>query len=205
MSTSGATSGNPPAGTPIPPAKPADAPLDDVLDQKPTSGTPRNWIFAWAILGVLALLCQAIFRLAPLAWEPVRDGTLTPLLWVFYVGWGVMNLYLEGYKGFQKKFVPRVLARAHHIALYPKSAPLLLAPAYAMAFFGATRRARIAAWAVTGAVLVAILIVRALPQPYRGIIDVGVVLGLGWGTLVLIVGAARRLLGTAPTGDPEVS
>jgi hypothetical protein len=118
--------------------------------------------------------------------------------------WIVMSAYLEGYRGFQQKFVPRVLARAHHLAEHPEPLAAVLAPAYAMAFFRATVRARIAAWGVTFLVMVAIFVVREFSQPWRGIVDVGVVVGLTWGLVCLLVGAAKRIFGHVPTGDPEL-
>jgi hypothetical protein len=46
--------------------------------------------------------------------------------------------------------------------------------------------------------------VRLLPQPWRGIVDAGVVVGLTWGTISLVVFCIQAL--TAPTFaiSPEV-
>lgn len=166
--------------------------------------TPRQGLFLWAVVGVTALLVQAMARLGTIAWEGLTSGQMTAGQYALCAGWVVMNGYLEGYRGFQKKFVPRVLARAHHLASHPQPLSTVLAPLYAMAFFRATTRAKGAAWGVTMLVVLAIFAVRALPQPWRGIIDAGVVVGLGWGTLVLVAGAVARLTGAPPSADPEV-
>lgn len=132
------------------------------------------------------------------------SGEMTPWQYGVCAIWSLMNAYMEGYRGFQKKFVPRVLARAHHLAQSPDTLGVVLAPLYAMAYFRATVRAKIAAWGVTGLVIIAITLVRALAQPWRGIVDAGVVVGLGWGLVALLLGVTARLSGRAPSGDPEL-
>ncbi len=164
----------------------------------------RTGLYLWAVCGVLALLGQAILRLGSIAWEALSSGDMTTLQYGVGAVWITMNAYLEGYRGFQKKFVPRVLARAHHLATRPEPLASVLAPLYAMAFFSAARRAKIAAWGVTLLVLMAITVVRTIPQPWRGVIDAGVVVGLMWGVTSLVWGAIARLSGEIPKGDPEL-
>jgi ABC-type Fe3+ transport system permease subunit len=73
-----------------------------------------------------------------------------------------------------------------------------------MAYFQAKARARRSAWILTSIILLAVAVVRRLPQPWRGIIDAGVVAGLGFGAIALGVAAIRALReGTSP-GDPEL-
>lgn len=162
-------------------------------------------LFLWAVLGVMALLIQAILRLSSITIEALSSGEMTSLQYGMCAVWSLLNAYMEGYRGFQKKFVPRVLARAHHLALHPEPLSAALAPLYAMAFFRATLRAKIAAWGVSCLVIVAITLVRAIAQPWRGIIDAGVVVGLSWGLVALVVGAVTRLSGRTPEGDPELA
>ncbi|MCH2110443.1 MAG: hypothetical protein MK135_14060, partial [Polyangiaceae bacterium] len=137
-------------------------------------------IFLWAILGVFALLIQALVRLIPYTVQAIRDG-LTPTQWLILIAWTGANLYMEGYRGFQKRFVPRVLARAHHLEKQPQPHHVILGPFFAMAYFHSSRRAKIAAAIVTVLVLLAIIAVRQLAQPWRGIVDAGVIAGLTWG------------------------
>lgn len=162
-------------------------------------------LYLWAVLGVTALLTQAIARLSAITWEALTSGEMTPWQYVVCAVWSLMNAYMEGYRGFQKKFVPRVLARAHHLALHPDTFAAVLAPFYSMAYFRAALRAKIAAWGVTCLVLIAITLVRTIPQPWRGIIDAGVVVGLSWGVVALLFGIVARLSGQNPEGDPELS
>ncbi len=156
------------------------------------------------MFGVLALLGQAIYRLLPLALEPLQTGMLSRFEFALYVGWSLANAYLEGYRGFQRRFSPRVVARAAYLGQNPKPWHVAFAPLFCMSFFHASRRGLISAWGMTTFVLLAIALVRMVPQPWRGIIDAGVVVGLVWGvvsTLLLWVGL---LAGQAPASSGEL-
>jgi len=59
----------------------------------------------------------------------------------------------------------------------------------------ATRKRLIVSWILLGTILLVVFLIRLLPQPWRGIIDGGVVAGLGLGTLSLIYFYLRTLLG----------
>ena len=58
-------------------------------------------------------------------------------------------------------------------------------------------------WVFIGALVLLIWWVRSLAQPWRGIVDGGVVLGLVWGLAVIWVLFVRYLLGAKipPPGD----
>ena len=124
--------------------------------------------------------------------------------WTVSILWTLANCYLEGYRGFHRRFVPRVVARAHKLSREPSLTHPVLAPLFAMAFFLAARKARLSAWGVTIAVLLAIFVVRKVPQPWRGVIDMGVVAGLVVGAVSLIVSAFFAYRGTALLSDPEL-
>lgn len=147
----------------------------------------RPLVYGWAVVGVLVLLVQGLVKLIPVAAEAIR-GPLSPLesfcLWTFVA----INLYLEGYRGFQLRFVPRVVARALHLARMPNVGAwsVVLAPFFAMGFFHARRRARLSAWILSGLIALAVVLVRKLPYPWRGVVDAGVVAGLGYGTVVFV-------------------
>lgn len=181
-----------------------DSPLK-TAHAETSEGLSGTGIFVWAILGVLALLGQAIFRLTQVTLEAFNSGLMTSTQWVVCCVWVVANCYMEGHRGFHLKFVPRVLARAHHLAEHPQPFRVLVAPLFAMAFFSASKKAKAAAWGVTVLVILAIWLVRSLDQPLRGIIDAGVVAGLAWGATSLLVGAIGRLLGKAPSGNPQLN
>jgi hypothetical protein len=167
-----------------------------------TPTRPRGFwfyvIFVWGLCGVLALFARALVRLAPMAWQPVADGSLSALQVGIYVAWVVFNAYSEGYRAFQKSFCPRVVGRAHHLASHPRLSHALLAPLYCLSLFHANRRGLIVAWVMLAVITALVFLLRITPQPWRGIIDGGVVVALAWGALVLIVLAAKALAGSPP-------
>jgi hypothetical protein len=113
--------------------------------------------------------------------------------------------YAEGYRGFQKAFSPRVAARALYLKKNPCLLHVLLAPFFCMGFFHASRRRKITSFSVTSGIIVLILLVRLLPQPWRGIIDAGVVVGLAWGLISLIIFSYQAFTQKEFKYSPEVS
>ncbi len=103
--------------------------------------------------------------------------------WVFLSVWIPFMAYSEGYRGFQLRFSPMVVSRAWHLAVRDKPEPwkLLLAPLFAMGFFCASRKRLLTSWLLTVAIVGFVWCARQLPQPWRGLVDIGVVVGLGWG------------------------
>lgn len=129
---------------------------------------------------MVALLGYAIWRLAPRALESLQS----PLAWhhwTFLVVFAIFMLVAEGYRGFQKKFSPRTAARIRHLREHPKPLHVLLAPAFCMGYFHARRRTRITAISLTLGIVLLVVLVSYLPKPWRGLVDFGVVLGLGYG------------------------
>lgn len=141
----------------------------------------------WGAGGVFALLTYAVVRLAPIGWEPVAEGGLSFLHWAAYAASVGLFMYAEGYRAFQKGFSPRVAARAHALRQDPRPIRVLFAPFFCMALFAATRRRLIVSWCVSLGVVGLVVLVRQLPQPWRGIIDMGVVAALAYGALCLAV------------------
>lgn len=162
------------------------------------SPRPLSWagklIALWGIAGVLALLGQAIVRLAPLALEPLRDHSMSTPQWGLYAAWTLFNAYAEGYRGFQKAFAPRVVARAVHLGHHPRPLHVLLAPMFCMAMFHAKKKNLILAWGLLTGIILLVTAVRMLPQPWRGIVDGGVVVGLLWGVVSIVVMFACALM-----------
>jgi len=135
---------------------------------------------AWSIAGITLLIGSAIERLAPRVSDAFRAG-LTPLMWTALVLWCIFMLVGEGYRGFQKQFAPRVAARTWHLAQQGRVADLLLAPLYSAGYYHASRRRIMTSWSVTAGIVLLIVIVSHVSQPWRGIIDTGVLLGLVYG------------------------
>ncbi len=137
---------------------------------------------AWGIGGVLLLLTFAIFRLAPMALE-LENSSMSLLHWSALVFSVIYMAYAEGYKGFHLGFAPRVVARARYLGANPRPLHVLLAPLFCMGYIYATRKRQILSFALTSMIICFVLIARMLPQPWRGIVDAGVVVGLVLGIL----------------------
>lgn len=140
----------------------------------------RAFGFAWGIAGVLAMLSFAVYRLAPIAFElrGLQLSLLQSAALVFSVAY---MSYAEGYKGFYKGFSPRLIQRAVFLRNNPRWLHVLLAPAFCMGYFYATRRRKILSIGLTVVVMGFVVVARQLPQPWRGILDAGVVAGLSVG------------------------
>lgn len=161
-------------------------------------------LFLWAVGGVVLLLGRALHRLAPVALEPLTEGRLSTAQLALYIAWCVLNGYTEGHRGFEKRFVPRVLGRVAYLLRNKTPLRVILAPFFAMGYFAAKRRALLSAWGVSLAVVLAVVVVRAIPQPWRGIIDAGVVVGLGYGLGALLIFSVALWRGRFTPPDPEV-
>ncbi len=157
----------------------------------------------WGLAGVLLLLASAIYRLTPLA----IDAFSYDWLWYHWFAFILIVLfmaYVEGYRAFQQAFSPRVAARARYLRDHPNTLHTLLAPFFCMAYFHAPRRRRITSISVTAGIVVLVILVRLLSQPWRGIIDGGVVVGLAWGLVSLAVFAYQALSAGRFPYAPEV-
>lgn len=115
--------------------------------------------------------------------------------------------YVEGYKGFQRKFSPLVVSRS--FTIQPSLSTIhhvILAPFYSMGLFHATRKRMIVSWSVSIGVAAIVAAVKRFPYPWRNIVDAGVVVGLTWGTVSILGGYIISLVtGIAPIGvDPSL-
>jgi hypothetical protein len=112
--------------------------------------------------------------------------SLTLWQWLIMLAWFTYMLWAEGYKGFHLAFAPRVVVRASYLANNPKPLHVLLAPLFCMGYIHATPRRRIMSIGLSLMIVCFVLLARMLPQPWRGIVDVGVVAGLivGVGSIV---------------------
>ncbi len=158
----------------------------------------------WGSLGVVAILASAIVRLAPLAFAPIGDGSLAPRHVLAYVVSVVLMAYAEGYRGFHTRFSPRVVARALALATASRWWWLLFAPIFCMSLFHATRRGKVVAWGVLLMVATLVVLVRGVPQPWRGAIDAGVVVGLSLGSLSILWYLVACFRGVAPPVSAEL-
>ena len=140
----------------------------------------------WGIAGVLLLIGAAMVRLTRVGLAAF-DYPLQVHHWAFLVVFLLFMLISEGYRGFQKSFAPRVASRARELQLDPRALPALLAPLFCMGFIYATRNRMLRSYGLAGMIVIFVLIVRQLPEPWHGLVDVGVAGGLLWGVLAVIV------------------
>ncbi len=157
---------------------------------------------AWGVLGLSLLLGSALYRLYPYAQE-LCGMDFGWIHWVALAASLVFMGYAEGYKGFHLKFSPRVAARALYLKQNPTWARVLFAPLFCMGFFHATRKRKIVSYCLTLMIVGLIVWVKTLTQPWRGIVDAGVVLGLGWGLVSIWIFAVQAFFGKGFNVSPE--
>lgn len=159
----------------------------------------------WGVFGFVLVLVQAIYRLTPLAIEPIVDEQLDRWwLWALFSASIVFNGFAEGYRGFQNNASPRIVARALYLAENPTPLRVALAPVFCVGLFHATRKRLIVSWCLYAGLIAVIIGVRQLAQPWRGIIDAGVVVGLTWGTISVLVYFAKAARGEPMPVPPDV-
>ena len=152
-------------------------------------------ITTWALSGVGLMLLEAVARMGVRTVRLLREGLDAPacLALVLVV---TLFCYAEGYRALQKRFVPHVVARAVAFGASASGClPVLAAPLHAMSLMGATRRELARAWLGVALIVAAVFLVRALPSPWRGIVDAGVTAALVWGLVALVVALAKVLVG----------
>jgi hypothetical protein len=116
---------------------------------------------------------------------------LNAVHWLALIASVLFMAYSEGYRGFQKGYSPRLARRLLHVRDHGNLIQCLLAPLYVMGYFGATRRRLIVTYLLTILIISFIVLFRHIPQPWRGVLDAGVVVGLIWGIIATLVAAGR--------------
>jgi hypothetical protein len=157
----------------------------------------------WGFLGIFALFGYAIVRLSQIgidAW----DMPFTWYNWLGLVVWILFMAYNEGYKGFQKGFSPRVAARTAYLYKHPSLLRLVLAPLFCMGFFHISRKRQILTFSLTLMIFGLVQLVSLLEQPWRGIVDLGVVIGLAWGLVTLSLFSVQALTQDDYPHSPDV-
>lgn len=147
----------------------------------------------WGLAGVFILLGYAIVRLSVVA-AAAFTADLQWYHWLTTIGMVVLLGYAEGYRGFQKSFSPRVAARLRY--LYRNPHPwlyTLFSPFFCIGYFAIQRRRQIVICSLTLGIILLVQLVRLLAQPWKGIVDAGVVVGLTWGLLSVLVFSVQAL------------
>lgn len=147
----------------------------------------------WGIGGVVIAFAFSIFRLAGVSLESFQYSW-DWRHWALLILNTAFMAHSEGYKGFQKSLAPRIVARAQVLMDDPPLVRLLLAPLFCMGYFHTTRRRLISVYALTIGIGALIAAFQYISQPWRGILDCGVVVGLSWGIVSIAVCAVKAWL-----------
>lgn len=145
----------------------------------------------WGIGGVVTLLTIATLRLLAISIDAFGFA-LTWTHWAVFILSVLFMAYAEGYRTFQKTWAPRVVQRAFDLQHQWTPITLLLAPFYCMSFFKATRKRYLTAWITTVCIVLLVILMNRIAQPWRGLIDAGVVVGLSWGVASLLLQTLSR-------------
>ena len=73
-----------------------------------------------------------------------------------------------------------------------------------MGFFNAPKRRIISSTLLSTMIIIFVLVFKYIPQPWRGIFDAGVVLGLIWGLIATAICCYQAFMTTKPIANPEV-
>ena len=157
----------------------------------------------WGIIGLLLLLGFACWRLSAYTIESF-SMPLNYMHWIVFVAFTLLMAHGEGYKGFQKKFSPRFAARCKYLLHNTTLLQLILAPLFCMAYFHAPKKRVIATFALTIMIIIFILSFRLIPQPWKGLLDFGVVLGLIWGIVSTLIYCFKAFTDAQFSWDAEV-
>jgi hypothetical protein len=108
--------------------------------------------------------------------------------------------YGEGYRALHRRFVPHVIDRATTLARthQRRLRDWLAAPLYMLCLVQAEPRVLRRGWLSVFSIVCAVVAVRELPEPYRGIIDAGVAVALGIGLFSLICGYVAAVRSKQP-------
>ena len=157
----------------------------------------------WGFGGAFGVVAFAVWRLSPVAVESLHYP-LTVVQWAALVGNVLYMLYAEGYRGFQQAFAPRVVARSLYLQQNPTLLRVLLAPLFVVGYFHSSRRRMLMSYGLTAAIICLVVLISYLQQPWRGIVDAGVVAGLVWGLVSMLFFMGQALSGRAFMHPHEV-
>ena len=157
----------------------------------------------WGLTGALTILAYAVVRMTRHASEAFTYD-LGIVHYLALVGFAGFMAYSEGYKGFQKGYSPRVASRALYLRDRSTMLRLLLAPLFCMGFFHAPRKRRIVVVVLLLGIALIVVLFQFIPQPWRGVLDVGVIVGLSWGIIATLVYFAKFWRAETIDFDAEV-
>lgn len=140
----------------------------------------------WGFIGIAFIFGNAIFRLGAIGLDTFTH-TLSWYHWLALLVSVVFMGFAEGYRGFQQGYSPRVAARLLYLRDNVTPLRFVLAPLFCMGFFDIQKKRMIVSYCLLLGILVLVQLVHMLEQPWRGIVDLGVVVGLTWGTVSIVL------------------
>jgi len=158
----------------------------------------------WGFALIFAVLLFAIYRLSSETIDAWLNYPFAWYHWLSLVAVVVFMAHSEGYMGFQKSFSPRVISRARFLYENPQLQIVLLAPLFLAGYIKINSVSQRNILLLTAGIMVLIFLIRFLPQPWRGIIDAGVVVGLSWGLVTIMLFGIRILMSRPITHSPEL-
>jgi uncharacterized membrane protein YjdF len=146
----------------------------------------RKLIYIYSIGGVIFIFSSAIFRLFP----HVKEGfsySLSNFQWIVLILYLMIMIVGKGYFALHRSFVPRVISRAELLTKKANLLDRLLAPLFCMGFIKAPLKRMIISYTMLFFIILFIISASRIAQPWRGIIDLGVIVGLSLGIVSLII------------------
>lgn len=142
-------------------------------------------VSGWTVLGVAALFSSAIYRLGSRGVATIRGG-LGWMEWAALILLTAGFVYAEGVRALDRRWVPGLVERARRLREEPGIVLPLLGPLYGLSLVGSDRSALARGWLATTSIVVAIIVVRSFPDPWRGIVDFAVAAALAWGLVAIL-------------------
>ena len=179
--------------------------MTDVTPTKYLNRTLGTIGTIWGVAGAVILLSFAVSRMVGHTLEMLLGDYQLGILHYLVGGvWLFFMAYSEGYKGFQKGYSPRVAARALYLRDRCTWLRLFLAPLFCLGFINSTKRRKITIAIIFVAVTLIVMLFKHIPQPWRGVLDLGVAVGLSWGLIATLVFLVKFWMAEKVTFDPEV-
>ncbi len=173
-----------------------------------TRGRQHNLLavtgLVWGLSCICTVLLYAIVRLSAVTMDAFSNFPIHWYHWGTLAAVTVFMAHSEGYKGFQRSFSPRVVARAWYLYHNPRPVLLALAPLFLVGYIHINPDRRRSIFLLTLGIAILIFLIRYLPQPWRGIVDAGVVVGLTWGLISMAVYGIQMLRSRTSSYSPEI-
>lgn len=169
-------------------------------------GCCTSAVQAWALFFWVFFFAPVLANLAKLAITPLQKRNLTEAQWAAYAGIVLAMFSIVGLGVFQRSWSPMVVRRSGLLTASSPCHEIVLAPFFSAGLFAATPTRLVKAWLLMFVLIPGFAVtVPHLSYPWRESVDAGVVVALGWGTLVVVVLGTRALLtGRWPDIDPDL-